>query len=437
MITRIILQSNDFKTEYNVNGETYIMDYAKEIKLQVKSPSVIKFFNRSVLEGINRGYKDFKLIIENDGIFSNACVPIAALLQYYKNKEDLTFEVVLQPNGYIEHTHMDNPLVAKDYIDNCQMKSPFDVVWFFKSDVEINALVNNYLLCLRQSDIIADGVIGSIEWCINEVMDNVLQHSGIGCGYIMGQIHQTTKRLSFCIFDCGTGIYNSLRGSSEHHPRTPIDAITMALQEKVTRDTSIGQGNGLWGLSQLITKSNGILKISSNGATYENTNGTITTAKQGGFYLGKSNGTTTVDFQLDYSKDIDIASALTGYNYNYVDLWLENLESDIDENIINIKISELSGGTGTRIAAEKVRNMVMNIVNNDKKRVNLDFEGINTISSSFADELIGKIIKEKGFVFFTQAFRLTNLTPFLIAIINRSVEQRMAQIYYDKEMTIE
>lgn len=32
---------------------------------------------------------------------------------------------------------------------------------------------------------------------------------------------------------------------------------------------------------------------------------------------------------------------------------------------------------------------------------------------------------------------LTNLTPFLIAIINRSVEQRMAQIYYDKDMTIE
>ena len=214
----------------------------------------------------------------------------------------------------------------------------------------------------------------------------------------------------------------------------------MALQEKVTRDTSIGQGNGLWGLSQIITKSNGSLKISSNGAIYENIDGTITTAKVGGFNLGKSSGTTTVDFQLDYSKDIDIASALTNNSdgiYKGVDLWLENLESDTDENTVNIKISEMSGGTGTRKSAEKVRNMVMNIVNNDKKRINLDFEGINTISSSFADELIGKIIKEKGFVFFTQAFRLTNLTPFLIAIINRSVEQRMAQIYYDKEMTIE
>ena len=440
MITKMILQSKDFKTEYNINGDTYIMDYAdyaKKINLQVKNQSVIKYLNGSILYGIDQGYKDFKLIIEDDGIFSNACVPIAALLQYYKNKEDLTFEVVLQPNGYIEHTHMENPLVVKEYMHSYQINSPFDIVWFFDSDVEINTLVNNYLLSLRQSDIIADGVIGSIEWCINEVMDNVLQHSGVGCGYIMGQIHPSTKRLIFCIFDYGIGIYNSLNSSSEHHPQTPIDAITMALQEKVTRDTNVGQGNGLWGLSQLITRSNGILRVSSGGATYKNINGDEEIIKGGDFYLGRKIGTTTVDFQLDYSQNIDISSALIGYDYNYTDLWLENLESDTDENIVNIKISEMAGGTGTRKSAEKIRNMVMNITNNDKKRVNLDFKGINTISSSFADELIGKIIKEKGFVFFMQVFKLTNLTPFLIAIINRSVEQRMAQIYYDKDMTIE
>lgn len=104
-------------------------------------------------------------------------------------------------------------------------------------------------------------------------MDNVLQHSCVGCGYIMGQIHPSTKILIFYIFDYGTGIYNSLNSSSEHHPQTPIDAITMALQEKVTRDTNVGQGNGLWGLSQLITRSNGILRVSSGGATYKNING--------------------------------------------------------------------------------------------------------------------------------------------------------------------
>ncbi len=105
--------------------------------------------------------------------------------------------------------------------------------------------------------------------------------------------------------------------------------------------------------------------------------------------------------------------------------------------VVAIKIADLSNGTGTRKSAEKLRNIVMNIVNNDKKHIILDFVSVNTISSSFSDELIGKIIKNKGFVFFTQAFRLVNLTSLVAAIINRSVEQRMAQMYYDKELEIE
>lgn len=124
-------------------------------------------------------------------------------------------------------------------------------------------------------------------------------------------------------------------------------------------------------------------------------------------------------------------------DYQYADLWLENLESDTDENIVTIKIADLSNGTGTRKSAEKLRNIVMNIVNNDKKHIILDFNGINTISSSFADEFIGKTIKDKGFVFFSQVFRLKNLTPMVATIINRSVGQRMAQMYYDEKIVID
>lgn len=96
----------------------------------------------------------------------------------------------------------------------------------------------------------------------------------------------------------------------------------------------------------------------------------------------------------------------------------------------------MSNGTGTHKSAEKLRNMILNVINNDKKRIVLDFAGINTISSSFADELIGKIIKEKGFVFFIQVVSLINIAPLVMAIINRSVEQRMAQMYYDSNMVI-
>lgn len=436
MIVFTLTNNSYFQAEFYKNEDGYIMDSAKQIPLYIKKVSAVKFLNDSILHGINQGYSEFTLSIKDEGTFSNVCAPIAALLQYYKNNKNLKFNVVSE-SGYIRHTHLENPLIVSEKINSCEINSPFDKVWFFDSDVGINALVNSYLLYIRQADAIADGIIGSIDWCINEVMDNVLQHSEVGCGYIMGQIHPNAKRLSFCVFDCGVGIFNSLKKSIVHHPSTPLDAITMALQEKVTRDVAIGQGNGLWGLSSLVMQSDGILRISSGGATYVNNSGEERVVKYGDFNFGNKIGTTTVDFQLDYSKSIDISKALTGYNYQYTDLWLENLESDDDDNMVNIVVADLASGTGTRKSAEKLRNMILNIINNDKKRVTLDFAGINTISSSFADELVGKIIKTIGFVFFTQIFKLKNVNPLVIGIIDRSVGQRMAQMYYDRDMKME
>ena len=54
------------------------------------------------------------------------------------------------------------------------------------------------------------------------------------------------------------------------------------------------------------------------------------------------------------------------------------------------------------------------------------------LSSSFADELIGKLIAEMGFSSFVQHIKLSKLNAFNTAIINRSVGQRMAQIYMNE-----
>ncbi|MCH5286833.1 MAG: STAS-like domain-containing protein [Christensenellaceae bacterium] len=70
----------------------------------------------------------------------------------------------------------------------------------------------------------------------------------------------------------------------------------------------------------------------------------------------------------------------------------------------------------------------------DGSRAVIDFNGIAAISSSYADELIGKMVASIGFVRFTQVCSLKNLSPFVASVINRSVQQRMAQIYYSEEM---
>ena len=100
-----------------------------------------------------------------------------------------------------------------------------------------------------------------------------------------------------------------------------------------------------------------------------------------------------------------------------------------------VSLQEDCVGTGTRIAAQKFKNQIFNAWNEEKKKVVLDFTGINVVSSSFADELIGKIVAEKGFIYFSHYFEIRNLSEFNISVINRSVEQRMAQKYYDEIIT--
>ena len=287
-------------------------------------------------------------------------------------------------------------------------------------------LVNVYLIALRQSDDLEPGVIRSLEWCMNETIDNVLQHSMTEKGFVMAQLNKQNKTFNFCVFDAGIGIYNSLR-NTKYSPHNPLKAIKLSMKERITRDERIGQGNGLWGLSQIIKETNGRLRIGSSGARYEYENGDIKEVSSGDFNLGVNNGTTMIDFLIDYSSPIDIAGALNGYEP--VDIWAENYENAAGDIVINV--SRDARGTGTRKSAEKLRHMVMNFFKDHYSIVVLDFSEVSMLSSSFADELIGKLIATIGFSGFIQHIKIVNLNDYNSLIVNRSVGQRMAQIYMD------
>lgn len=406
--------------------------YSYRIKLSMGSPTAVKTFNDSVLAGKRKGFSDFELHIKNRKTYSNVCAPIAGVLDYYR-KLGLDFIIKYEnKDSYVEHTRFDAPLDVGQILKNESGISSFDKVWRFSSSEEINILVSSLIFAIRQADVVEEGVLSSLEWCLNEAMDNVLQHSEVGIGYVMAQLHKNFKQFSVCIFDTGIGIFNSFK-NSKYKPVHPLDAITLALQEKVTRDDKVGQGNGLWGLSNIIRDAKGRLYISSGGAVYSKQNNEERMIKDGHFNLGRDKGTTLIDFQLKYSNKIDIAQALGGYVP--IDLWLEDLENTSGE--IEFQVAELSGGTGTRKAAEQLRNLALNSLFEGKKKIVLNFLRVNLISSSFADELIGKIIARFGIVFFMENFRLANLTPVNIAVLNRSVQQRMAQMYYDQQLNFD
>jgi hypothetical protein len=347
---------------------------------------------------------------------------MAGVIDFFRYRYDLTFSRVDYLQS-ISLTHIMNPIEVETN-QSWVMTNVLDKIWLFRNSNDIALLVNSYIQELSKTDQFENGVLNGLEWSLNEVMDNVLQHSNREYGFVMGQVQRLQKEVAFCIFDSGQGIFNSLKDSL-HRPRNQVDALTLCIKEGVTRDASIGQGNGMWGLHQVVKYNRGILSLASGSAIYTLKEDQIKTF--GGLrYLSYEDPCTIVDFQLDYKRPISIADALkfNGTPYLFTNLRLDNLENDQGEIIY--QLSENSSGTGTRQAGERLRNDIVNIYKETKKIIIIDFAEIAVTSSSFADEFIGKLVVEFGFYGFNNIIRLKGMNELIQTIVQRAVSQRMA-----------
>jgi len=386
----------------------------------LSSPRVVCDFIEIINSSLRNSNKSFILNLKSvTGAFPNVCVPFAGIIENLMSKGfDFEFYYL---NDYLRNLSIKKPLRVKENKELAQSSS-LDKVWRFESADDIYFLINSFVQELSQIIVCEKGVLEGFEWSINEILDNVLQHSTKNFGYVMGQVHENSKHFVFCVYDTGQGIYNSLL-QSEHKPSTPDEALKLAVSEGITRDKKIGQGNGLWGLHQIIIENTGQLNIISNSAAYNLTNKKVSLFPNQP-QLPYDNGT-TVDFQLDYSKEISISKALGGYEP--VNLKMESLEDEAGNIIVNLRNKE--SGVGTRQSGEKIRNELTNVYKQSNKTITLDFNGISIISSSFADELIGKLVTEFGFYGFNNIFKLKNMNPDVQSIVQRSVAQRMIESF--------
>lgn len=383
-----------------------------------KAKAVSQFL-KAIKYGIKEGYSNFFIDASDleEGIFPNTIVAISAIIELYSN-DGCSFEFGKLPPALLA-TKFSNPIRFDGVSDHILNR-----VWKFSSSYEISKIVDGYSMELRKEDRFGEGTISSLMWSLNEVMDNVLIHSGAETGYVMGQIHKSSKNIAFSVCDYGVGIFNSLRESNIHKPRTAIDAITLAIKEEVTRDSSVGQGNGLFGLHSIISQGNGTLEITSSGAAYKLNGGKTFLNKDLPIRSRKAPGT-IVDFQLYYGNDISLENALKfrGKDYSIVDLYIESFDDDKGHNYYSVK--EHSGGTGTRESAIRIKNEVVNLLKETRKPVIVDFKDVAVMSSSFADELIAKLLLELGLFQFNNLILLRGMNSQEQNILQRSVIQRL------------
>ncbi|MBL7909522.1 MAG: STAS-like domain-containing protein [Bacteroidia bacterium] len=341
-------------------------------------------------------------------------------MDYYRDK-GITFEII-GAIPYLKKTCFNNPLQPNEKANNA--KRFLDKVWTFSNSRDVYNITTGLIDHLRRSTECEKGVIESCDWGINEIMDNVIQHSEAEKGFIMAQVNEKTKILNVTIFDYGVGIYKTMKGSKPS-PRNVIDAISLSVQEGKKGKKSTGQGNGMWGLYNIVDNNSGHLTIVSGEGGIHFRDKKTSNLKDVRF-LNYKNQATNIHFHINLNKETLITDAIKGYVF--VDLYLESLEDNQGRSIY--KIREVASGTGTRASAEEIRNALINIYTDTRKPVIIDFEGVGIISSSFADELVGKLIIKLGFYQYQRIFQIINMNQTIQSILHRSVSQRIAQEFF-------
>ena len=262
----------------------------------------------------------------------------------------------------------------------------------------------------------------ALEWAINELTDNVLVHakSPVGGFVQVSTFVRNAKRVAFIVADAGIGILTSLR---EGFPDLAhdVEALDKAIREGVTRDKSIGQGNGLFGSYQICSHSRGFFQVESGF-------GKLTFEEPAGLHIGPEpvpyEGTLVVA-EIDFSNPALLEEALVfgGRRHTPVDYVDHNYQNE--KNVV-FKISEESNSYGSRVAGTPLRVKLLNLARMcPEHRIFIDFSNVALVSSSFADEVVGKLFKSLGPLTFMSRFQVAGATPTVQALIDRAIGQRM------------
>ncbi|MBQ7255158.1 MAG: DUF4325 domain-containing protein [Oscillospiraceae bacterium] len=414
-----------------MNNRKAIKRYNNEIVFyQMNYPYVVSAFLREMYMGIERGYSEFTLVSADPMItvYPNACLPISSLIEFYK-KKGIVFTYDFDPNSYLNNCGFASPYIL-DSKEIADLDSPFDRIIKYDSPSQVAAFTQKCVDNISHQVVCEEGIFPSLIWCINEVMDNVLVHSKEEYGYVLAQFHPSTKHIAICVADTGIGIYNSLR-KSKHRPSRAIDALSLSIQEGV--GDGAGQGNGLFGLYQIITENGGRLSLTSGPASLMLSAGKELKKYDDIPYLNKDNQCTIVDFQLDLNKKVDINTAFSTIGgFDGFDIRIDDMLQEDDALLYDVFSN--CEGTATREAGKLLRNDVINTIKRTNNRIVLDFSNVKSASSSFLDEFLAKLVLDLGIITFCQTVKLTGMDDTIKYLSERSMYMRIFQEWGRREI---
>ena len=263
--------------------------------------------------------------------------------------------------------------------------------------------------------------LAAFEWAVNEITDNVLQHADSAQGGLVQlNHHPDRKQLEFAVADAGRGIPDTMR--TTRPSISDPDALQLSIQRGITRDKEVGQGNGLFGTHRASTVGRGDFAIHSG---YASIHSDLRAREETVPVAG-----TLVVVTLDYSdpdalwRALDIQNTGAGPAGDYIENRYEAENDDLLDFLVQREAESVGSRSSGRLARAKVENLMAMYPGYP---VNIDFGDISVVSSSFADEFLGKLFVHTGALRFMSVIRLRNVSPTVRAVLDRAILQRAGQ----------
>jgi len=383
-----------------------------------------------------RGYSELYLDAEEMELaFPDTMLPIVALMQRYQ-EDGVRIRLKLPRNAALaQHfvncnwAHLIDPTQPLGDRDNGR-DLPTHV---FANGQTQHRLVNLAIdRILRTTTHLSREHLSAIEWSLNEITDNVLVHSAsteaemtakaTGHGLMQLSIRRASQEIEYVVADSGLGIPHSLRTcvNSDWDDRT---ALTEAIKEGVTRGT--GMGNGLYGSFRICATSGGAFTINS-GRAYLSwmRSGHVRVEGDHRFFPG-----TAVMAAISYARPLVLAEALRFRDRPWIPVdHIETTYEDQEDGVIMFPLATEAEALGSRRCAANVRTKLCNLIAMAQaKRAIIDMAEVPLLSSSFADEVFGKMALALGREGFERLVVFRACSDTNRSLIARALDARLFQ----------
>lgn len=158
-------------------------------------------------------------------------------------------------------------LAKMNFFANLNIKLPISISKFnpnnsvkiqkYTSENQFEVL-NSILKVLKEKSNLDDNVYASLDYCFNEILDNVLNHTEEKMGWVVAQYFENINSIRLIVCDFGLGIHASL---NQKYNFTEAEALSKCVESGVTNGK--GQGHGLFATASFVRLNKGWLSIFS------------------------------------------------------------------------------------------------------------------------------------------------------------------------------